>query len=690
MLKKLQIMLMKTTRSFVWFALSFSCGLFPVKAAQTEAAPMNPEYFSVLQGGDVRKLREALDHGSSVNSRDALGNTPLMHAAAYGDISCVRLLVDRGADVNATNTAGATALMRAALDHKKVALLVEHGADVNARSGLGNTALMLAARPWNSHRSVELLVSHGADAKATNQWGATALMAAAAGGDEASVRLLIKHGADVNAQPGTGPDAFVLGGGRSALMWAAYRGDVAILKLLIDAGADVNAEGGLGTPLSQTAWADRTAAARLLLERGATANQAAHMDGYTPLHWAASTEDKDAGLVELLLKHGADPNLGGGENVDAFMGTLQTPLMLARRRGETPILAALSAAGATNATPDRVPAVTPPARHLAERLDPAALRSALGQAVRLLQQTSLESKQAFVRHASHQDCTSCHQQFLPMAAIGLAKKQDVAVNADAEQQLVKMVTAGELKNVEADWQALFHPDPVQTKGYALFAYAAEGLAANENTDSWVHHLSAIQGKDGRWFNNLPRPPLQTGDIGATALAVHALQRYPLLGQKVEFAKQVDRARRWLWTAKPENNDSRVYQILGLAWAGEPASKLQPLAKALLEDQRIDGGWSQLPGTKSDAYATGQAVYALRVGARIGNSHPAIERGRRFLLETQLEDGTWYVRRRAFPFQPTMDSGFPHGRDSWISAAGTSWAVLALSLPEDTKTVALKQ
>jgi hypothetical protein len=31
------------------------------------------------------------------------------------------------------------------------------------------------------------------------------------------------------------------------------------------------------------------------------------------------------------------------------------------------------------------------------------------------------------------------------------------------------------------------------------------------------------------------------------------------------------------------------------------------------------------------------------------------------------------------FQPYFDSGFPHGFDQWISAAGTSWATLALSL-----------
>jgi hypothetical protein len=392
----------------------------------------------------------------------------------------------------------------------------------------------------------------------------------------------------------------------------------------------------------------------------------------------------------LLLDHGADPNLGGGENVDAFVGTLQTPLMLARRRGETPILAALLAGGATNETPDKIRALTPPARNIPERLDAATLRTAISRAVAPLQETSIESKKAFVRHVSHQDCTSCHQQFLPMAAIGLAKGQHVSVNTEAEQELVKMVHDGELKNIEADWQALFHPDPVHTKGYALFGYAAEGLPADEYTDSWVHHLSAIQGKDGQWFNNLPRPPIQTGDISATALAVHALQRYSSPGRKTEFAKQVERARRWLLTVKPENNEGRVYQILGLAWAGESTTKLQPLAKMLIAEQRTDGGWSQLPGTKSDAYATGQALYALRVGAGIENSLPAIERGRRFLLETQLEDGTWYVRRRAFPFQPTMDSGFPHGRDSWISAAATSWAVLALSLPEDRETVALKR
>jgi hypothetical protein len=38
-----------------------------------------------------------------------------------------------------------------------------------------------------------------------------------------------------------------------------------------------------------------------------------------------------------------------------------------------------------------------------------------------------------------------------------------------------------------------------------------------------------------------------------------------------------------------------------------------------------------------------------------------------------------VRSRTFPVQPLKESGFPHGTHQWISAAGTSWATLALAL-----------
>jgi len=99
----------------------------------------------------------------------------------------------------------------------------------------------------------------------------------------------------------------------------------------------------------------------------------------------------------------------------------------------------------------------------------------------------------------------------------------------------------------------------------------------------------------------------------------------------------------------------------------------------LAEQRSDGGWAQLPKLESDAYATGQALFALRQAAGITTAHPQFQSGIKFLLDDQLQDGTWHVVRRAFPFQPTMRSGFPHGRDGWISSAGSSWATMALAL-----------
>jgi hypothetical protein len=194
----------------------------------------------------------------------------------------------------------------------------------------------------------------------------------------------------------------------------------------------------------------------------------------------------------------------------------------------------------------------------------------------------------------------------------------------------------------------------------------------------VHHLVTIQASDGRWFNNLPRPPIASGDVSATALAIQAIQQYGWPGRKEEFAASVERARRWLWTVKAETNEEAVFQLLGLHWAGEPAEKLADLAQSLRQRQRKDGGWAQLPMLDSDAYATGQVLYTLVQAVKGSVTDSAWQRGLRFLLERQEGDGTWHVARRTFPFQPTMESGFPYHRDSWLSAAATSWAVLALT------------
>jgi hypothetical protein len=100
-------------------------------------------------------------------------------------------------------------------------------------------------------------------------------------------------------------------------------------------------------------------------------------------------------------------------------------------------------------------------------------------------------------------------------------------------------------------------------------------------------------------------------------------------------------------------------------------------REVLGAQRSDGGWSDLASMSSTAYATGKALVALRT-SDVPATDSAYQRGVQYLLKTQMPDGSWYVKTRAAALQPYFDNGFPHGVDQWISAAGTSWATMALT------------
>ena len=66
-------------------------------------------------------------------------------------------------------------------------------------------------------------------------------------------------------------------------------------------------------------------------------------------------------------------------------------------------------------------------------------------------------------------------------------------------------------------------------------------------------------------------------------------------------------------------------------------------------------------------------------AKMPTTDPVYQKGVQYLRQTQAADGTWHVKTRSIPVQPYFESGFPYGHDQWISAAGTSWAAMALTL-----------
>jgi hypothetical protein len=164
----------------------------------------------------------------------------------------------------------------------------------------------------------------------------------------------------------------------------------------------------------------------------------------------------------------------------------------------------------------------------------------------------------------------------------------------------------------------------------------------------------------------------------TALSLRALQVYAPAPQKPQYAQAVRRGAAWLRQAQPRTTEDRAFQLLGLAWSHDDRVSIHDAAVRLIALQRADGGWSQLPTMPSDAYATGQVLTALVESRAVSVKDRVFQRGVAFLLQTQLDDGSWYVHSRAQPIQPYFDSQFPHERDQFISAAATNWAAMALA------------
>jgi hypothetical protein len=167
-----------------------------------------------------------------------------------------------------------------------------------------------------------------------------------------------------------------------------------------------------------------------------------------------------------------------------------------------------------------------------------------------------------------------------------------------------------------------------------------------------------------------------GEFQTAALAIYSIRHYAPAGDESASEQAVARAVAWLEGAKPDTTQDRAFHMLALAWGG--ANPDTNAIRDLEAMQRADGGWSQLANTESDAYATGLALYALNTAGRIAAISAKYQKGVDYLLRTQAADGTWHVKTRAIWLQPYFESGFPYGKDQFISTAGTAWAAMALA------------
>ena len=446
--------------------------------------------------------------------------------------------------------------------------------------------------------------------------GFTALMDAAGDGDRnaAMVELLIRHGAAVNVQSGDTVEI-------------VKNGPIALGHL---------------TPLQIAAGMANYEAVEALVKAGADVN-AKDVRNATPLVFAVATDRANPKIVALLLAKGA---------------RREPALDWARRYRDPAILPLLGLA------PPKLAAATPaagPSRD-ARKAVAKALAASQGSASKFL---------------AAGGCVSCHAQHLNGLAVSQAKS--LGIHADyeleARQARVTAVLRGGLE------QQLFQvQDPaagVDGLEFSLIQMARRRTRphARHRFPRPPHRRHAAQRRGLAHLR--PRPPAARGrrifpHRHGDSRAARLRDSWPQGG-----IRPPRRPRRHIGCRmrEPRTTEDRSMQILGLAWAGRsvPSNLVQQLAA----QQGPDGGWGQTVHLPADAYASGEALWALHESG-MPASGPVYRRGVDYLLRTQQADGSWHVVTRALGFQPYFQSGFPYGHDQWISQAGTAMAAIGLT------------
>lgn len=275
------------------------------------------------------------------------------------------------------------------------------------------------------------------------------------------------------------------------------------------------------------------------------------------------------------------------------------------------------------------------------------------------------------------NCVSCHHASLAIWSMREAKARGYRVDAKVLAELTTWVAAsGDGKTGVPRPAAV--PKALNAKAVhfalALAADPAPDAASQKEMKLLLKTVEGDQIENGSW-SSWPetRPPIfGNSDDSMTALATLAVLPAATAGDSAAKTTR-DRGVQWLAKTKTDDDPQSLAMRLVL-WRrlGRPAGEWRPLVERIERRQNADGGWSQAKDMPSDAWATGQALYAL-AHAGIGPKAPVIARAHAYLVKTQRGDGSWPMSSR-----PVKPGGRGSNSLVPITGAGTAWAIIGLA------------
>jgi Squalene-hopene cyclase N-terminal domain len=275
------------------------------------------------------------------------------------------------------------------------------------------------------------------------------------------------------------------------------------------------------------------------------------------------------------------------------------------------------------------------------------------------------------------NCTSCHHAGLVIWSMREAKRAGfatdnkvlfdltkwVAESGDGKTGVKRPASASKALNAKAVHYAL-----------ALESNDAPDAVSQQGLKRLLATVQQDQTEDGSWMAwPETRPPI-FGPSNETMTTLATLALIPAASSGDSRAKIArDRGIAWLQKTKTDDDPQSVAMRLVLCRRlHRPEVEMKPLVEHICNRQNIDGGWSQAKDMSSDAWATGQALYALAL-AGLGNNESHVARAHAFLIQSQRTDGSWPMTSR-----PIKSGGQGSTSLVPITGAGTAWAVIGLA------------
>jgi Squalene-hopene cyclase N-terminal domain/Prenyltransferase and squalene oxidase repeat len=285
-------------------------------------------------------------------------------------------------------------------------------------------------------------------------------------------------------------------------------------------------------------------------------------------------------------------------------------------------------------------------------------------------------------------CAACHHVPMALWALSEADRQGYAI----DKQFVADTTESLLGSKDKLLSSRIFPnpaDPPDTRpqarglnmGLPFLAVAARSLPTlsegqQQSLKLIAQEILEKQQPDGSWefFAGLRRPPINENQTTDAAWIIMALAGET--GPDAPEPQRAALAKGVAWLAGSTLSDTlqdKVFTVLLANRAGKARELVQAQIDELLALQRDDGGWGQLADLPSDAFATGQTLYALALFGYTAD-RPEIKRAIDFLVATQQPQGSWPMTSRSTP------DGRPGGATllTPITCAASSWATLGLA------------